>query len=137
MMTQVTHFTFGVPAAERDDDLSACFVSSEMYESLRRGQKSIVLGNRGSGKSALFRKLAEEERKAGNAVIALAPEEYSYELLSETMKKEAQGSWAKQGAYSAAWKYLMLVLVMKEITRSGGKFKKGALCANVSETPTP
>jgi hypothetical protein len=121
-----TQFTFGVPAAERDDDLYTCFVSSEIYTNVRDGRKTIILGNRGSGKSALLRKLAEEERKRGSIVISLAPEEYSYELLSVTMKKEAQGSWAKQGAYSAAWKYLIYILVMKEITKAGRNFKKGA-----------
>lgn len=121
-----TQFTFGVPAAERDDDLYACFVSSEIYANLRDGKKTIILGNRGSGKSALFKMIAEEERKRGNIVISLAPEEYSYELLSVTMKKEAQGSWAKQGAYSAAWKYLIYILVMKEINKTGKNLKKGA-----------
>lgn len=121
-----TQFTFGVPAAERDDDLYACFVSSEAYANLRDGRKTIVLGNRGSGKSALFRMLAEEEKKRNSIIIPLTPEEYSYELLSVTMKKEAQGSWAKQGAYSAAWKYLIYILVMKEITKKGKNLKKGA-----------
>jgi hypothetical protein len=121
-----TQFTFGVPAAERDDDLYACFVSSEIYANLRGGRKTIILGNRGSGKSALFKMIAEEERKRGSIVISLAPEEYSYELLSVTMKKEAQGSWAKQGAYSAAWKYLIYILVMKEITKTGKNLKRGA-----------
>jgi hypothetical protein len=120
-----TQFTFGVPAAERDDDLYACFVSSEIYANLRDGRKTIILGNRGSGKSALFRMLAEEEGKRGSIIISLAPEEYSYELLSVTMRKEAQGSWAKQGAYSAAWKYLIYILVMKEITKTGKSLKKG------------
>ena len=126
MKQKQTQFTFGVPAAERDEDLYACFVSSDIYANLRDGRKTIILGNRGSGKSALFRMLADEEVNRGSLVIALAPEEYSYELLSVTMKKEAQGSWAKQGAYSAAWKYLIYILVMKEITKKGKHLKKGA-----------
>jgi energy-coupling factor transporter ATP-binding protein EcfA2 len=126
MKENLSQFTFGVPAAERDDDLYTCFVSSEIYANLREGKKTIVLGNRGSGKSALFRMLAEEEKKRGSLIISLAPEEYSYELLSITMKKEAQGSWAKQGAYSAAWKYLIYILLMKEVIKTGKNLKKGA-----------
>ncbi len=42
------------------------------------------------------------------------------------MAKESEGSWAKQGAYAAAWKYLIYVLVMKEVTKSGPKLKTGA-----------
>ncbi len=116
---------FGVPAAERDDDLIACFVSSETYTRLTEGKKTIILGNRGSGKSALFKKFADDERVKGNIIVQLAPEDYSYELLSELMKKEKEGSWAKQGAYAAAWKYLIIVTVMKNIVRAGKKFKQG------------
>jgi len=125
MELSLERLTFGVPAAERDEDLIACFVSSRAYVNLEAGKKAIILGNRGSGKSALFRKLAKEENAKGNVVVELAPEDYSYELLSQTMKKEAEGSWMKQGAYAAAWKYLMLVTVMKQVIAGGKRFKYG------------
>ncbi len=115
----INELSFGVPAAERDNELISCFVESDIYRKLLNGEKTIILGNRGSGKSALFKKLADDEVIRKNIVVQLAPDEYSYELLSETMKKEAEGSWAKQGANSAAWKYLMLLRVMKELNKSG------------------
>jgi len=121
----LNQISFGVPAAERDDDLIACFVTSETYKRLSQGQKTIILGNRGVGKSALFRKLAEDETQKGNIIVQLAPEDYSYELLSQSMKREREGSWAKQGAYSAAWKYIILVTVMKRIIHIGRKLKHG------------
>ena len=125
MTATVANLTFGVPAAERDEDLFACFVFSETYSNLESGEKAIILGNRGAGKSALFKQLAKREKVKGSLVIQLAPEDYSYELLSQAMRKEAEGSWAKHGAYAAAWKYLIYLTVMKEMTKSGGHFKKG------------
>ena len=125
MELSLEKLTFGVPAAERDDDLIACFVTSETYNRLSEGKKTIILGNRGTGKSALFKKIADDEKLKGNHIVQLAPEEYSYELLSQSMKKEVEGSWAKHGAYAAAWKYLILVVVMKTIITSGKKFKHG------------
>lgn len=118
---------FGAPSAERDIErgLVKCFVESTAYHRVHSGAKTIILGNRGSGKSAIFQVLARRERSAGNHVIELSPEDYSYELLSSTMAAENAGSWAKQGAYAAAWKYLLYVLVMKEISRKGMRQKKG------------
>jgi hypothetical protein len=125
MELTIDNLFFGVPAAERDDDLVACFVTSETYNRVSQGKKTIILGNRGTGKSALFKKIADDERQKGRLIVQLAPEEYSYELLSQAMKKESEGAWAKHGAYAAAWRYLILVVVMKNMIRTGKTFKHG------------
>jgi hypothetical protein len=109
---------FGAPAAERDIErgLDEYFVESEAYNRVKAGTKRILIGGRGIGKSAMFQILARRERDNGSYVIELSPEDYSYELLTQTMASEARGSWAKHGAYAAAWKYLIYVLIMKEIS---------------------
>src|ERR1022692_653069 len=114
---------FGAPAAERDigRGLEKYFIESVAYQRVRSGAKTIILGNRGAGKSAILKVLASRERAAGSHVIELAPEDYSYELLSSTMAAADAGSWAKHGAYAAAWKYLIYVLIMKEVSAAGGK----------------
>ena len=124
----LSRIDFGAPAAERDIErgLDQYFVESEAYERVRSGAKRIVLGSRGIGKSAIFQVLAQREREAGSYVIELSPEDYSYELLSQTMAAEASGSWAKLGAYAVAWKYLIYVLIMKEISKKRTALKKGA-----------
>ena len=120
--------TFGAPAAERDinQGLSDYFVESAAFSRVQAGSKKIVLGNRGTGKSAIFKVVAERHRAASGIVIELAPEDYSYEMLSDVMARESEGSWAKMGAYAVAWKFLILILVMKEVTKGGPKIKKGA-----------
>ncbi|MFJ8031250.1 P-loop ATPase, Sll1717 family [Streptomyces sp. NPDC096032] len=124
----LSQLDFGAPAAERDIErgLEDYFVESEAYRRVSSGEKTIILGNRGSGKSAIFQVLAKRAKAAGNHVISLAPEDYSYELLSKTMAAEGSGSWAKLGAYAVAWKYLIYVLVMKEVSRKGMRLRKGA-----------
>ena len=122
---EFSKLSFGAPAAERDTPLINYFVESEAFQAVERGQKYIILGNRGSGKSAIFRVLAERERASGSVVIQLSPEDYSYEMLSSTMRAESEGSWAKQGAYNAAWKYLLYIQIMKEMTKGGQKIKRG------------
>jgi hypothetical protein len=119
---------FGAPAAERDigRGLEKYFVESAAYDRVRSGAKTIILGNRGSGKSAIFKVLASRELAAGSHVIELSPEDYSYELLGSTMAAASAGSWAKHGAYAAAWKYLIYVLIMKEVSAKGTGQAKGA-----------
>lgn len=118
---------FGAPAAERDIErgLEEYFVESEAYNRIRSGAKRILIGGRGIGKSAIFQMLACRERDAGSFVIELAPEDYSYELLTQSMASQSSGSWAKHGAYAAAWKYLIYVLIMKEITARRVHLPKG------------
>ncbi|WP_306214611.1 P-loop ATPase, Sll1717 family [Actinoplanes sp. RD1] len=110
----------GAPAAERDIQrgLEHYFVESEAFKRVSDRTKTIILGNRGSGKSAIFKMLAARERRIRHVhVVELAPEDYSYELLRETMLREAEGSWAKLGAYAVAWKYLIYVMVMKSVAQ--------------------
>lgn len=118
---------FGALAAERDIErgLEEYFVESEAYSRVRSGVKRVIIGGRGIGKSAIFQVLARRERDAGSFVIELTPEDYSYELLSQTMASQSSGSWAKQGAYAAAWKYLIYVLIMKEIYARRIHLRKG------------
>lgn len=108
---------FGAPAAERDinQGLKAYFFESESYMKLKDGTKSVILGNRGSGKSAIFKMLAEERKSKGHMVVELAPEDYSYEILNQAMVKEKEGSWVKHGAYAAAWKFIIFVTAMKRL----------------------
>ena len=119
---------FGAPAAERDIALGLTdyFVESEAYKRLSSRSKTIVLGNRGSGKSAIFKILAERAKRSGSLVLELNPENYSYEMLNSVLRPERDGSWAKHGAFTSAWKYLVLVRIMQEITRTGSRLKTGS-----------
>ena len=124
----MSRLNFGAPAAERDinEGLDDYFVESDAFRRVASGKKTVVLGNRGTGKSAIFKVIASRNRHAGTSVIELAPEDYSYEMLSKVMVGESAGSWAKTGAYTVAWKYLIYVLVMKELTKKGARLKTGA-----------
>ena len=114
-------------------------MESEAYNRVKAGAKRILIGGRGIGKSAMFQVLARRERDAGSFVIELFPEDYSYELLTQTMASEARGSWAKYGAYAAAWKYLIYVLIMKEVSTRRIQLGKGQAgrSTGTSATTTP
>jgi hypothetical protein len=122
-MADLSRLQFGAPAAERDVlyGLDDYFIESEAFRLVRSGQRAIVLGNRGAGKSAIFKIVARQKRKAGEVVIELAPENYSYEMLSATMAAEREGAWVKSGAYAAAWKFLLTLMVLKALSKKSGR----------------
>ena len=62
-------------------------------------------------------------------MIELAPDDYSYEMLQRSMQSEQEGSWAKHGAYAAAWKYTLLVMVMKELCKKQVRSKNASEAA--------
>lgn len=126
-MTDLNKISFGAPAAERDIKLGLLdyFVDSEAYRRVAAREKTLLLGNRGSGKSAIFKVLAQREKLAGAVVLELSPEDYSYEMLRKTLASEGDGAWAKHGAFSAAWKYLILVLVMKALDKAMSGLRTG------------
>ena len=127
MELQIKDLDFGAPAAERDIDhgLINYFVQSEAFSRVASRERTIILGNRGTGKSAIFKVLADEARRNNAIVLELSPEDYSYEILNSALASEDRGSWAKHAAFASAWKYLIWVLVMKQVTRNSSKFKKG------------
>ena len=79
MKLDVARLNFGELAAERDINagLKDYFLESESFRRLSAREKTVALGNRGTGKSAIFKMIAEHERRSGTFVIELAPEDYS------------------------------------------------------------
>lgn len=126
IVDRLKNLNFGAPAAERDinQGLKEYFYESESYKRLRDSSKNIILGNRGAGKSAIFKMLAEHFSILRYEVIELAPEDYSYEILNDVLLKEKDGSWVKHGAYAAAWKFLIYILAMKSIANRDNAFLK-------------
>lgn len=117
---EIQELNFGKPAAERDlhAGLMEYFHETESYKRISKGDKTVLLGNRGSGKSAIFKVLGEQLKKEGKTVIEILPEDYSYEMLDDAILKEKEGNWIKQGSYAAAWKYVIYITAMKKIQES-------------------
>jgi hypothetical protein len=115
MLKHIQKVNFGKLAAENEIEagLKEYFIETGAFNRLKDKSKSILLGNRGSGKSAIIKMIAEYSKANGLLVVELTPEDYSYEMLQKSMVSEKDGSWAKIGAYTASWKYLIYVLAMK------------------------
>ena len=125
MRLDIKDLNLGSDSAERDINLGLAeyFYPNTTYQKFLSGRKTILVGNRGTGKSAIFKYIATTETRKGHLVLELSPEEYSYELLSDHLTSEEDGFWRKQSAYSVAWQYLLYTLVFKSIAQT----KRGLL----------
>lgn len=61
--------------AEKDNELWKYFVETSSYKNAYSGRKLIIIGRKGSGKSAICQQLRRSLPKDGRAVIYLSPEE--------------------------------------------------------------
>jgi len=115
MLSDIKKVSFGKLAAERevDEGLKKYFLETGAFMRLRDGEKSMLLGNRGSGKSAIIKMLSEYYRQKNNLVVELLPEDYSYEMLKKSSLDKKEGKWSIASSYTAAWKYLIYVVAMK------------------------
>jgi hypothetical protein len=129
MKVDLLNLNLGSDSAEKDIlvGLSEYFYRNSAYQNILNNRKTILVGNRGSGKSAIFKYIAAEESRKGNLVLELSPEEYSYDILSQHMKQESEGSWGKQSSYSIAWQYLIYNLIFKKIVDSKRGLATGSM----------
>jgi len=118
---QIRDLTLGGLAAEQDNYLAQYCVETSMFRRVALGHTKILIGNRGSGKSAIFRILAQKERQQGSLVEEILPNDYLYDLLQNARLFDSDTEWARLGAYSASWKYVMLITAMKLLH---ARFKK-------------
>ena len=102
---ELNKIDWGDDSAEKDSDLLAYFVDTESYGRCLRKQKSIVVGRKGSGKSALRRKLEDDfNRQEHTHVVNISPKYSSIKnILNEPSLSNGFGeeiffqhSWLRQ-----------------------------------------
>lgn len=94
----------GKDEAEQDQRLHEYFLKTASYKNALSGQKTIVIGRKGSGKSAIFTLLRKELEKSEELVIPITPDQYSWSALRDYKE---QGILPEQ-AHTNAWKFTLL-----------------------------
>lgn len=120
---RLTDLRFGAEEAERDDLLDASFVGRHSLDRILEQRRSIIIGDRGSGKSAIFRKLAERQ-SVGTLPVANAGD-----LLHRIVDKD---SWLDADALRAAWLVVVAAAVASTVPGEAPK----ALRRNATELRT-
>lgn len=109
---QLTDLLFGAEDAERDDLLDKSYVPRQNIGSVLDQHRSIIVGDRGSGKSALFRRLSA--LKDG---VELFPIPNSDDLLRKIAGTTAQDA----DTLRAAWLVVIAAVVAAAVPDSASK----------------
>lgn len=95
---------FGAVDADSDVLLSDCFQDHPAYLDVLEGRRSLVLGRKGSGKTAIYKRLLEQETSEH---LALGNSFEDYPWAHHDL--QAQGGVPQERRYLHSWRYLILM----------------------------
>ncbi len=105
---------FGELSAESEKNLAGYFVDTGVLAKLAVGHRQLVIGRKGSGKTALFR-LATPSTLQHVQVVEVEFDQYPWEFHRQLK----QAGMMAESAYEASWRFLLLLLMAKEWAQVG------------------
>lgn len=108
--------SLGDPMAENEfQTLSEYYVQTDEYSRALRGEVNLVVGRKGTGKTALFFQVRDRIRRdRQNVVIDLKPEGYQLLKLKEQVL-DLLSEGAKSHLITAFWEYLLLLEICRKL----------------------
>src|SRR3954454_19413309 len=99
----------GASDAESDRRLGEYFVTTPYVDEALVGRRTLFLGRKGSGKSALFRQFPTLVREAGRhlEVVSITPDNYAWKALKDYKER----GLSEQAAHRNAWKLTLSVQI--------------------------
>jgi hypothetical protein len=106
-------------AAENEiQALHRYFVKTPQYQEARQGHARVVVGRKGSGKTAIFYAVRDSVKHTGNPlVLDLKPEGHQFTRLRETVMVHL-GEGMQLHTLTAFWTYLLLLELARKILES-------------------
>lgn len=112
----LSRLSIGDPMAENEfQSLGAYYVQTDEYARALRGEVNLVVGRKGTGKTALFSQVRNKKRiNRKNIVIDLKPEGYQLLQLKEEVL-DYLSAGAKAHLIIAFWEYLLYIEICYKI----------------------
>ena len=115
----VAKVEFGRLDAENEEHLLEYFVDTGVVDRIATGERQYIIGRKGSGKTALFRRLGPE--RVGHTVLWLEFTDYSW----EAHKALAEEGVPLESSYVASWRFTYLMSMVSHWAQEGkGAVKK-------------
>ena len=104
---------FGDDVAERDEQLLQYFVSTRAFGRANDGSASVIIGPKGSGKTAILKAL-QSKRGLKNSIV-ITPEIFATSMLRQVLESN-KGLWDEDQAFVSTWIFTILVEVFKRVS---------------------
>ncbi|MFZ3137060.1 MAG: hypothetical protein WA126_06690 [Thermodesulfovibrionales bacterium] len=114
--TQLSSIDLGDIAAENEStQLKEYFINTGSFTLAKQGHRRIVIGRKGSGKTAIFYRLRDMyEGKIPNLVVDLKPEGHQFVKLRETVLSNLSPG-LQEHVMAALWHYIFLLEIAHKI----------------------
>src|ERR1035441_10177638 len=108
--------SFGASAAENEfRELSGYYLDTDQFQRALRGEVRLVVGRKGSGKTAIFAQVRDRTRQnSQNVVVDLRPDGYQLLKFKEMVLKYL-GQGALEHTVTAFWEYLLLLEICHKL----------------------
>lgn len=112
----LSSISIGDPMAENEfQDLGKYYIQTDEFRRAIRGEINLVVGRKGTGKTAFFSQLRNEKRaNRENIVVDLKPEGYQLMKLKEDVL-DYLSAGAKSHLVTAFWEYLLFLEICYKI----------------------
>jgi hypothetical protein len=110
---------FGAEAAEaeRDERLLEYFYRSPLYDQvISDSSLKLVVGFKGTGKSALMRMGYLHDRKVGAEALWLTPDDLGGKVYADAGGKEGEGNQSRMMKGIRVWKQALTELILRKVT---------------------
>ncbi len=109
-LTLLEGVSFGASAAENEfSELAGYYLETDQFQRALRGEVRLVVGRKGSGKTAIFAQVRDRIRETRqNIVVDLRPDGYQLLKFKEMVLKYL-GQGSLEHTITAFWEYLLLL----------------------------
>lgn len=112
----------GADVAEREEHLLEYFISTRAFHEAQEGTKTVIIGPKGSGKSAILRALSQQHGSNTHAIV-ITPETFATSVLQQFVEN-SKGLWQQRESFTSAWIFTILFEVFRRASVRPTRAKK-------------